>query len=101
MHGVRSQGSEVRVGSTFTMLAICGQKEASSTGAAVGARCVLTRVLAQATRRDPAFIHICRGDNEQQAQSGQAAGNVAECRGAGGQGSKGATAWNLSQEERG
>lgn len=50
VHGVRGQGSGVRVGSTFTMLAICSQNEASSTGTAVGARCVFTRVLAQAAR---------------------------------------------------
>lgn len=60
------------------MFAICGQKEASSAGAAVGARCVLTCVLAQAARRDPAFVHICKGDNGQQAQSGQPGGNVPE-----------------------
>lgn len=60
------------------MLAICGQKEASSAGAAVRARCVLTCVLAQAARRDPAFVHICRGEDELQTQSGQPAGNVPE-----------------------
>lgn len=65
---VRGQGTEVRVGRTFTMLAICSQNEASSTGAAVGARCVLAGVLAQAARGEPAFVHICRGDKEQQAE---------------------------------
>lgn len=78
MHGVRGLGSEVRVASTFTMLAVCRQKEASRAGAAVGAGSVLARVLAQAARRHPAFVHICRGENEQQAQSGRSAGAGSE-----------------------
>lgn len=52
-------GSEVRVSGTFTALAIRSQHEAGGTGTAVGARRVLTRVLAQAARRGPALVHIC------------------------------------------
>jgi hypothetical protein len=53
--------AEAKAGGTFTMLAIGGQQEASSAGAAVGAQRVLTRVLAQAAWRGPALVHVCRG----------------------------------------
>lgn len=48
-----------RVSITFAVFAISSQLEARGTGTAIGARCVLTCVLAQAARGGPAFIHVC------------------------------------------
>lgn len=51
--------SEIRVSGTFTALAISSQPKTRGTGTAVGAKRILTCVLAQAARGGPALIHIC------------------------------------------
>lgn len=56
---VRRAGEEDWVSDTFAVLAISSQLEPRGTGTAVGAKCVLACVLAQAARGGPAFIHIC------------------------------------------
>lgn len=49
---------------TFAVLAIVGEAEAGGAGAVVGARGVLTRVLAQAPGVVPALVYVCQHNKQ-------------------------------------